>query len=137
MHGRPEVLVACRQNAGRSIAASVLLEHYAAGRIVVRSAGTTPADEIHPEVRSVLAERGLSTEGLFPKLFTDEMVKTADIVITMGCGEVCPVFPGKRYVDWDLGDPHGQPLDAVRRIVDDIDGRVRALLTQLLPGECR
>ncbi len=131
---RPEILVACRQNAGRSIAASVLLDHYAQGRIVVRSAGSTPADEIHPEIRTVLAERGLSTEGLFPKPFTDEMVQASDIVITMGCGEACPVFPGKRYLDWEVGDPYGQPSDIVRRIVDDIDARVRALLRDLLPG---
>jgi len=132
---RQEILVACRQNAGRSVAASVLLDHYAQGRIVVRSAGSTPADEIHPEIRTVLADRGLSVEGLFPKPFTDEMVQAADIVITMGCGEACPVFPGKRYLDWEVGDPHGQPLDVVRRIVDDIDARVRRLLGDLLPGE--
>lgn len=132
---RPEILVACRQNAGRSIAASVLLDHYAEGRAVVRSAGSTPADEIHPEIKTVLAERGLSTEGLFPKPFTDEMVQAADVVITMGCGEACPVFPGKRYLDWTVDDPFGQPLDVVRRIVDDIDGRIRTLLAELLPGE--
>ncbi len=132
---RPEILVACRQNAGRSIAASVLLDHYAKGRVVVGSAGSTPADEIHPEIRTVLAERGLSTEGLFPKPFTDEMVQASDIVITMGCGEACPVFPGKRYLDWEVDDPHGEPLDVVRRIVDDIDGRVRALLTEVLADE--
>lgn len=135
MSQRPEILVACRQNAGRSIAASVLLEHYAAGRVVVRSAGSTPADEIHPEIRAVLAERGLSTEGLLPKPFTDEMVRAADVVVTMGCGEACPVFPGKRYLDWAVEDPHGQPLEVVRRIVDDIDGRVRGLLADLIPGE--
>ncbi len=109
--GRPEVLIARRQNAGRSIAAGVLLEHYAQGRVVIRSAGSTPADEIHPEIRTVLAERGLATEGLFPKPFTDEMVQAADVVVTMGCGEACPVFPGKRYLDWEVGDPHGQPLE--------------------------
>ncbi len=132
---RPEILVACRQNAGRSVAAHVLLDHYAQGRLVVRSAGSTPAEEIHPEIRTVLGERGLSTEGLIPKPFSDEMVPAADVVITMGCGEACPVFPGKRYLDWEVPDPHGQPLAQVRRIVDDIDGRVRALLADLLPTE--
>ncbi len=134
---RPEILVACRQNAGRSIAASVLLDHYAQGRVVVRSAGSTPADEIHPEIKTILAERGLSTEGLFPKPFTDEMVQAADVVITMGCGEACPVFPGKRYLDWTVDDPSGQPLDVVRRIVDDIDGRVRGLLPDLVTRDDR
>ena len=128
----PEILVACRRNAGRSIAAGVLLDHYAQGRVVVRTAGSTPADEIHPEIRAVLAERGLSTDGLVPKPFTDEMVAAADVVITMGCGEACPVFPGKRYLDWTVDDPAGQPLDHVRRNVDDNDDRVRALLPQLL-----
>lgn len=132
---RPEILVACRQNAGRSIAASVLINHYAHGRVEVRAAGTIPADDIHPEVRTVLGERGLSTAGLVPKRLTDDAVRDADVVITMRCGESCPVFPGKRYLDWDVGDPHVQPLETVRRIVDDIDGRVRALLAELLPGE--
>jgi arsenate reductase len=134
VQNRPQILVACRRNAGRSIAASVLLDHYAQGRIAVSSAGSTPADEIHPEIRTVLAERGLSTEGQFPKPFTDEMVQASDVVITMGCGEACPVFPGRRYLDWAIDDPHGRALDAVRRIVDDLDFRVRALVLELLPG---
>lgn len=127
----PEVLFACTHNAGRSQLAAALLDHHAAGRVRVRSAGTSPGSEIHPEVRAVLAEIGLDTAREYPKPLTDEDVVAADIVITMGCGEACPVFPGTRYLDWDLPDPAGQPVDRVRAIRDDIDARVRDLLAEL------
>jgi arsenate reductase len=127
---RPTVLVACRQNAGRSQAAAALLRHYAGDRVEVLSGGSEPADEVHPEVRAVLAERGLSVDAT-PKRFDADMVKAADVVVTMGCGEECPYYPGRTYVDWEVDDPHGQPLDQVREIVDDIDARVRGLLPQL------
>lgn len=127
----PEVLFACTHNAGRSQLAAALLDHHAAGRVRVRSAGTSPGSEIHPEVRAVLAEIGLDTAREYPKPLTDEDVVAADIVITMGCGEACPVFPGTRYLDWDLPDPAGQPVDRVRAIRDDIDARVRELLAEL------
>lgn len=127
----PEVLFACAHNAGRSQLAAALLDHHAAGRVRVRSAGTSPVSEIHPEVRDVLAEIGLDTARESPKPLTDEDVTAADIVITMGCGDACPVFPGTRYLDWDLPDPAGQPVDRVRAIRDDIDARVRELLAEL------
>lgn len=128
---RPVVLVACRQNAGRSQAAAALLRHYSADRITVLSGGSTPADEVHPQVRAVLAERGLEPEGR-PKRFDAEMVQAADVVVTMGCGEECPYYPGRTYVDWEVPDPHGLPLDDVRAIVDDIDHRVQSLVKELL-----
>ena len=127
---RPTVLVACRQNAGRSQAAAALLRHYAGDQVEVLSGGSEPADEVHPEVRTVLTERGLSAEGT-PKRFDAEMVKAADVVVTMGCGEECPYYPGRMYLDWEVEDPHGQDLARVRVIVDDIDARVQGLLEQL------
>ena len=134
MTARPEVLVACRKNAGRSVAGRLLLAHYGAGRIVVTSAGSEPGAEVHPEVRAVLTERGLDVSHEFPKPLTDEAVQQADVVVTMGCGEACPFYPGKRYEDWPVADPAGQDPDTVRAIVDDIDARARALVTDLLPG---
>jgi arsenate reductase len=131
----PEVLIACRQNAGRSVAGRLLLEHSAQGRVVVRSAGSEPGDDVHDQIRTALTERGLDVSKEFPKPLTDEMVQAADIIVTMGCGEACPVFPGKRYLDWLVEDPSDQDLDTVRRIVDDIDARVRGLLAELLPGQ--
>lgn len=131
---RPEILVACVKNAGRSVAAKLLLEHYGRDLVTVRSAGSAPGEGIHAEVAEVLTERGLDVSQEFPKPFTDEMVQACDVVITMGCGEACPVFPGKRYLDWPTDDPKDQPIDVVRRIVDDIDTRVRGLLTDLIPG---
>lgn len=130
----PEILVACRQNAGRSVAGRLLLAHYGAGRLVVTSAGSEPGAEVHPEVRAVLAERGLDASREFPKPLTDDAVKQADVVVTMGCGEACPFYPGTRYEDWPVADPAGQTPDAVRAIVDDIDARARELVTELLPG---
>jgi len=128
---RPVVLVACRQNAGRSQAAAALLRHYSGDRILVLSGGSEPADEVHPQVRSVLAERGLEPEGR-PKRFDAEMVQAADVVVTMGCGEECPYYPGRTYVDWEVPDPHGRPLEDVRAIVNDIDHRVQSLVKELL-----
>jgi len=127
----PEILVVCTHNAGRSVAARVLLDHHAGGRIVVRSAGSSPGDDINPAVAQVLAERGLDVSKEFPKALTDEAARAADIIITMGCGDACPVYPGQRYLDWDLTDPAGKSVDEVRPIVDDIEARVLALLDEL------
>jgi arsenate reductase (thioredoxin) len=130
---RPEVLFVCVHNAGRSQMAAALLMHYAGDRVVVRSAGTAPAEAINPTVVTALREVGidLNANEAVPKLLADETVEASDIVITMGCGDACPYFPGKRYEDWKLDDPAGQPLDVVRTIRDEIDNRVRALLDQL------
>ena len=132
MSEQPVVLFACVHNSGRSVAAKVLTEHYAAGRVQVRSAGSEPGVAINPVVAQVLGERGLSAAGETPKLLDAATVQAADVVITMGCGETCPVFPGKRYEDWTVTDPAGQEVATVRQIVDDIDSRVQALLAELL-----
>jgi protein-tyrosine-phosphatase len=128
----PEILVVCTHNAGRSVAARVLLDHYGQGRVVVRSAGSAPGDDINPAVAEVLTERGLDVSKEFPKPLTDEAARSADVIITMGCGDACPVYPGKRYLDWDLTDPAGKSVDEVRPIVDEIDRRARELLAELL-----
>ena len=128
---RPVVLFACVHNGGRSLAAKVLAEHHAQGRADVRSAGSEPGDSLNPTVVAVLHERGLSTEGEAPKLLTYEGVQEADVVVTMGCGETCPVFPGKMYEDWPLDDPKGQDPDTVRRIVGQVEERVVDLLSRL------
>jgi len=128
---KPVILFACVHNSGRSVAAQVLAEHHGRGRFDVRSAGSEPGSDINPGVAAVLAERGLSTADHVPSLLTFDGVQEADVVITMGCGETCPVLPGKTYEDWQVDDPQGQPLDAVRRIVDDVDARVRDLLARL------
>jgi arsenate reductase len=130
----PEVLFVCVHNAGRSQMAAGLLHRAAKGRVHVRSAGSTPANEIHQGVRDAMAEVGVDLEREFPKPLTDEVVRAADVVITMGCGDACPVYPGKRYLDWDLPDPERQPLEQVRLIRDEIDRRVRQLLEELLPA---
>lgn len=130
----PEVLFVCVHNAGRSQMAAALLDRHAGGRVHVRSAGSAPADEIHSSVRTVMEEVGLDISKEFPKPLTDEVVRAADVVITMGCGDACPVYPGKRYLDWELEDPAGKPIDQVRTIRDEIDGRVRALLEELVPA---
>jgi arsenate reductase len=127
----PTVLFACVHNSGRSVAARVLAEHYAGDAIVAMSAGSEPGDVVNPVVAKVLAERGLSTDTEVPKLLDFDAVVVADVVITMGCGETCPVAPGKRYEDWLVDDPAGRDLDTVRRIVDEIDVRVRTLLESL------
>ena len=125
------VLYACIHNSGRSVAAQVLTEHYAGGAVQVRSAGSEPGSGVNPAVAAVLAERGLSTAAHVPSLLTYDEVRDADVVVTMGCGETCPVFPGKRYQDWPVDDPAGQDLPEVRDIVDEVDRRVRTLLAQL------
>ena len=132
MSAVPEVLFVCVHNAGRSQMAAALLDHHAAGRVTVRSAGSAPADSINPAVAQVMAEVGLDLSRAFPKPLTMDAVDAADVVITMGCGDACPVFPGKRYLDWQLDDPAGRPVDEVRPIRDEIDRRVRALLAELV-----
>ena len=127
----PVVLFACIHNSGRSVAARVLTEHYAAGRVQARSAGSEPKGSVNPVVAQVLTERGLSTDRETATLLDRDTVRDADVVITMGCGETCPVFPGKRYEDWTIEDPAGHDLPTVRRIVDDVDTRVRRLLAEL------
>jgi len=127
----PEVLFVCVQNAGRSQIAAGLLDKLAAGRVHVRSAGSEPADQVNPAVREAMAEVGVDLEKEFPKPLTDEVVRAADAVITMGCGDACPIYPGKRYEDWELEDPAGKDLDAVRTIRDDIGSRVRRLLADM------
>ncbi|HET6874999.1 MAG TPA: arsenate reductase ArsC [Acidimicrobiales bacterium] len=131
MTDRPTVLFLCIHNSGRSLAAKVLLEHYAEGRVDVRSAGSEPGNRLNPSVVAVLKERGLDPSREFPKPLTDDDARTADVVVTMGCGDTCPFYPGKRYLDWELTDPAGLPVEQVRPIVDDIDRRVRQLLQDL------
>lgn len=128
----PEVLFVCVHNAGRSQMAAGLLDSLAAGRVQVRSAGSEPADEVNPAVVEAMAEIGIDVAREFPKPMTDEAVRAADAVITMGCGDACPIFPGKRYEDWKLDDPAGQGLESVREIRDEIETRVRKLLAELL-----
>jgi arsenate reductase (thioredoxin) len=127
----PGVLFVCVHNAGRSQMAAALLERHAAGQVRVRSAGSEPADRLHPSVVEAMAEVGIDLTRERPKLLRDEAVRDSDVVITMGCGDACPIFPGIRYEDWDLEDPSGKPLEDVRRIRDEIDGRVRRLLEGL------
>ena len=127
----PVLLFACVHNSGRSVAAKVLAEHYGGDRVVVQSAGSEPGTVLNPAVVQVLTERGLSTDKETPTLLDADLVGDADVVITMGCGETCPVFPGKRYLDWQVPDPKDRDIDTVRVIVDDIDTRVRALLVEL------
>jgi arsenate reductase len=131
MSDKPVILFACVHNGGRSLAAKVLAEHHCGDRVVVRSAGSEPGDSLNPLVVQVLQERGLSVEGEAPKLLTYDGVQEADIVITMGCGETCPVFPGKTYEDWKLDDPKGQAIDTVRRIVNEVEERVKDLLQRM------
>jgi arsenate reductase (thioredoxin) len=128
-----EVLFVCVHNAGRSQMAAGLVKLRSQGRIDVRSAGSTPADEINPAAVEAMAELGLDLSEEFPKPLTDDAVRAADVVITMGCGDACPIYPGKRYEDWDVDDPAGEDLETVRRIRDDIDGRVQRLVGRLLP----
>ena len=127
----PEVLFVCVHNAGRSQMAAALLAHHAKGRVHVRSAGSTPADEIDPAVIEAMTEIGLDLSREFPKPLTDEFVRAADAVITMGCGDACPIHPGKRYEDWELDDPAGRSVEEVRAIRDELDRRVRDLLAEL------
>jgi len=128
----PEVLFVCVHNAGRSQMAAALLQHHGLGRVTVRSAGSEPAETVNPAAAQALAEWGLDITAEIPSKLSTADVEAADVVITMGCGDTCPVFPGKRYLDWDLDDPAGAPVERVRPIRDDIDRRVRALLAELL-----
>jgi protein-tyrosine-phosphatase len=129
----PEVLFVCVQNAGRSQMAAALLDAKSKGRIHVRSAGSAPAGSINAVVIEAMAEQGLDLSKEFPKPMTDDVVRAADVVITMGCGDACPIYPGKRYEDWDVEDPAGKDLEAVRRIRDAIAQRVDRLIVELTP----
>jgi ArsR family transcriptional regulator len=130
--GVPSVLFVCVQNAGRSQLAAGILRQLAGDRVTVRSAGSAPVGQVRSAVVAALDEIGITLGGEFPKPLTDEAVKAADVVVTMGCGDACPVHPGRRYLDWEIEDPVGKPLNSVRAIRDDIDRRVRVLLTELL-----
>jgi len=130
----PEVLFVCVHNAGRSQMAAALLESKARGRVEVRSAGSEPADQLNPAVVEAMDELDIDIATERPKKLEDDMVREADVVITMGCGDACPIYPGKRYEDWDLEDPSGKDLDTVRRIRDEIEARVDALIGELSPG---
>jgi arsenate reductase (thioredoxin) len=131
----PEVLFVCIHNAGRSQMAAGLLHERTSGAVRVRSAGSEPADHLNPAVVAAMQEIGVDISKEFPKPLTDDAVQQADLVITMGCGDACPFYPGKRYLDWDLEDPAGQPIEVVRRIRDEIDQRVHALISELLPPD--
>jgi len=133
----PEVLFVCVHNAGRSQMAAALLNHRSHGDVHVRSAGSAPAAEINPAVVEAMAEIGVDLTQEFPKPLTDEVVRAADVVVTMGCGDACPVYPGKRYLDWELPDPAGKSLHEVRAIRDEIDSRVQHLLTELIQGSAK
>ncbi|UYM03397.1 arsenate reductase ArsC [Solicola gregarius] len=130
----PEVLFVCVHNAGRSQMAAALLDHHAQGRVHVRSAGSQPADQLNPAVVAAMAEMGLDISKEFPKPLTDDVVRAADVVITMGCGDACPIYPGKTYLDWQLDDPAGKDIDDVRPIRDQIEARVKALIAELTTG---
>jgi protein-tyrosine-phosphatase len=128
----PEVLFVCLHNAGRSQMAAGFLDELADGRVSVRSAGSDPGVEINPRAVEAMAERGIDLSKKLPKPLTDDGVRAADVVITMGCGDACPIYPGKRYEDWDLEDPAGKDLETVRRIRDEIEARVQRLVGELL-----
>ena len=132
MSDRPEVLFVCVHNAGRSQMAAALVELRSAGGIAVHSAGSAPADEVHPAVVEAMHEVGVDLSGASPKVLTDNAVQRVNVVVTMGCGDACPVYPGKRYEDWTVDDPAGQDIATVRRIRDEIDARVRALVAELV-----
>jgi arsenate reductase (thioredoxin) len=131
MKERPEVLFVCTHNAGRSQMAAALTHHLSGGRVHVRSAGSDPAERVNPAAVVVMGELGLDLSREFPKPLTDEAVRAADVVITMGCGDACPLYPGKRYEDWQVEDPAGQPVEIVRAIRDRIRARVERLLAEL------
>ncbi|HLM30563.1 MAG TPA: arsenate reductase ArsC [Solirubrobacterales bacterium] len=134
---QPEVLFVCVHNAGRSQMAAGFLDALAGGRVRVLSAGSEPATALNPAVIEAMAEVGIDLSRERPKPLTDDSVRAADVVITMGCGDACPLYPGKRYEDWELEDPDGKDLDTVRRIRDDIEGRVRSLVEEIAPGPRR
>jgi arsenate reductase (thioredoxin) len=131
---RSQVLFVCVRNAGRSQMAAALLALRSRGRIDVRSAGSAPAERVNPAVVEAMAELGVDLRGETPKALREDAVRGADVVVTMGCGDACPVYPGKRYEDWDVEDPAGKDLETVLRIRDEIDGRVRELVAELLPS---
>ena len=131
----PVVLFVCVHNAGRSQMAAGWLTHLAAGRIEVRSAGSEPADRINPVAVAAMAEVGIDIAANLPKVLTPDAVRAADVVITMGCGDTCPVYPGKRYEDWQVADPAGHDIEAVRQIRDQIVARVTALVSELFPAD--
>ena len=133
MSERPSVLFVCVHNAGRSQMAAAFLRDLGGDRIEVRSAGSAPADTVNPAVVTAMAELGIDIHGAVPRVLTSDAVLASDFVITMGCGDTCPIFPGKRYEDWELEDPAGKDLETVRRVRDDIENRVRALLAEILP----
>ncbi|MFJ8230119.1 arsenate reductase ArsC [Streptomyces sp. NPDC094448] len=130
-HAKPSVLFVCVHNAGRSQMAAAFLTHLAGDRVEVRSAGSAPADALNPAVVEAMAEKGIDLTGITPRLLTPEAVRASDYVITMGCGDACPVFPGKTYLDWRFDDPAGQGLHSVRPIRDGIERRVRELLAEI------
>ncbi|MET8646594.1 arsenate reductase ArsC [Streptomyces sp. NPDC004096] len=132
---RPSVLFVCVHNAGRSQMAAAFLTHLAGDRVQVRSAGSAPADTVNPAVVEAMSEAGINISAEVPKVLTVEAVQASDVVITMGCGDTCPVFPGKRYLDWDLADPAGHGVDAVRPIRDEIEKRIRGLIDEIAPAE--
>ncbi|WP_026819942.1 arsenate reductase ArsC [Arthrobacter castelli] len=131
---KPSVLFVCVHNAGRSQMAAAYLQHMSAGQVEVRSAGTQPADELNPVVVQAMDDAGMDLSAERPKVLRAEAVEESDVVITMGCGDECPYFPGKRYYDWDLEDPAGKDLEAVHRIREDIKGRVQNLMIELFPA---
>ena len=131
MSDTPSVLFVCVHNAGRSQMGAAYVRHLSGGAVEVRSAGSAPADSINPAVREVLLEEGIDISAEVPKILTPQAVEASDVVITMGCGDTCPIYPGKRYEDWHLTDPAGQGVDAIRPIRDEIKARVRALLAEL------
>ena len=134
MTERPTVLFACIHNSGRSVAAAALTRHYAGDTVEVLSAGSQPSDTVNPAVATVLTEHGLSVTEHVPTLLDPALVRRSDVVVTMGCGETCPFFPGRRYEDWVVDDPAGQDLGAVRAVVADLDARVRRLVAELVPS---
>ena len=131
---RPEVLFVCVHNAGRSQMAAALLSRRAGNKVVVHSAGSAPGQRLNPSVVAAMAEAGIDISAEKPKALTDAMAKDADVIVTMGCGDACPVYPAKRYVDWELPDPAGKSLEEVRSIRDEISARVEALLIELIPS---
>ena len=134
MTDKPAVLFVCVHNAGRSQMAAGYLTSLGQGRIEVRSAGSVPGTQVNPVAIEAMAEEGIDISAQAPKVLTTESVQSSDVVITMGCGDACPIFPGKRYEDWELEDPAGKGIDVVRRVRDDIRGRVETLITELLPA---
>ena len=134
MTDKPTVLFVCIHNAGRSQMAAGYMRSLSGGAVEVRSGGSEPGEQINPVAVAAMAEEGIDISAAIPQLMTTEQVRDSDVVITMGCGDVCPIFPGKRYEDWELADPEGKSIDDVRPIRDDIKARIEALLAQLLPA---